>query len=206
MAPVKPDPKKIRAFRTPDAFEKWLSENHDRESEIWIRIYKKDSGLPTVTHALALEIALCWGWIDAIRKPLDDQSFLQRFTPRRPKSIWSQVNRDHVARLTADGRMTPHGQKHVDAAKADGRWAAAYAPMRSASLDTLPADLLAAIEANARALKTLQRLGRQNLLALAFRTNNMKTPAGRAKKIAQLVAMLARGESIVPETRRSRRP
>jgi uncharacterized protein YdeI (YjbR/CyaY-like superfamily) len=102
--------------------------------------------------------------------------------------------------------MTPHGQKHVDAAKADGRWAAAYAPMRSASLDTLPADLLAAIEANARALKTLQRLGRQNLLALAFRTNNMKTPAGRAKKIAQLVAMLARGESIVPETRRSRRP
>jgi len=206
MAPVKPDPKNIKAFRTAEAFEKWLSKNHDRASEIWIRIYRKDSGLPTVTHAQALEIALCWGWIDAIRKPLDELSFLQRFTPRRPKSIWSQVNRDHVARLTADGRMTPHGQKHVDAAKADGRWAAAYAPMRTATIETLPADLRAAIEANARARKTLQTLGRQNLFALAFRTNNMKTPAGRAKKIADLVAMLARGETIVPEPRRSQRP
>jgi uncharacterized protein YdeI (YjbR/CyaY-like superfamily) len=206
MAPVKPDPKNIKAFRTADAFEKWLSKNHDRASEIWIRIHRKDSGLPTVTHAQALEIALCWGWIDAIRKPFDELSFLQRFTPRRPKSIWSQVNRDHIARLTADGRMTPHGQKHVDAAKADGRWAAAYAPMRTATIETLPADLRAAIEANARARKTLQGLGRMNLFALAFRTSNMKTPAGRAKKIADLVAMLARGKTIVPEPRRSQRP
>jgi uncharacterized protein YdeI (YjbR/CyaY-like superfamily) len=206
MAPVKPDPKKIRAFRSAAAFEKWLSANHDRESEIWIKIHKKSSGLATVTHPEALEIALCWGWIDAIRKPFDEQSFLQRFTPRRPKSIWSQVNRDHVTRLTAAGRMTPHGQKHVDAAKADGRWDAAYAPMRSASIDSVPADLRAAIEANARARKTFHALGKMNLFALAFRTNNMKTPAGRAKKIAQLVAMLARGETIVPEPRRSSRP
>ena len=202
MPPVKPAPKKIRAFRNADAFEKWLRANHDRESEIWIKIHKKDSGLPTVTHADALEVALCWGWIDAIRKPFDDRSFLQRFTPRRPKSIWSQVNRDHVARLTAAGRMTPHGQKHIDAAKADGRWDAAYAPMRNASVESLPADLRAAIEANPRARKMLATLGRQNLFALAFRTNNMKTPAGRAKKIAQLVAMLARGETIIPTTRR----
>jgi len=202
MPPVKPAPKKIRAFRNADAFEKWLRANHDRESEIWIKIHKKDSGLPTVTHADALEVALCWGWIDAIRKPFDDRSFLQRFTPRRPKSIWSQVNRDHVARLTAAGRMTPHGQKHIDAAKADGRWDAAYAPMRNASVESLPADLRAAIEANPRARKMLATLGRQNLFALAFRTNNMKTPAGRAKKIAQLVAMLARRETIIPTTRR----
>jgi len=202
MPPVKPAPKKIRAFRNADAFEKWLRANHDRESEIWIKIHKKDSGLPTVTHADALEVALCWGWIDAIRKPFDDRSFLQRFTPRRPKSIWSQVNRDHVARLTAAGRMTPHGQKQIDAAKADGRWDAAYAPMRNASVESLPADLRAAIEANPRARKMLATLGRQNLFALAFRTNNMKTPAGRAKKIAQLVAMLARGETIIPTTRR----
>ena len=206
MAPVKPDPKKIRPFRTAAAFEKWLSANHDRELEIWIRIFKKDSGRPTVTHAEALEIALCWGWIDAIRKSFDDESFLQRFTPRRPKSIWSQVNREHIARLTADGRMTPHGQKHVDAAKADGRWDAAYAPIRSITVDTMPADLRAAIEANARARKTFETLSRQNLFALVFRTNNMKTPAGRAKKIAELVAMLARGETIIPETRRPRRP
>lgn len=102
--------------------------------------------------------------------------------------------------------MTPHGQKHVDAAKADGRWDAAYAPMRHATVDTLPDDLRAAIEANARARKTLKTLGKTNLFALAFRTNNMKTPAGRAKKIAELVAMLARGETIVPETRRPSSP
>ena len=206
MASVKPDPQKIKPFRTAAAFEKWLSANHDRQTEIWIRIFKKDSGLPTVTHAQALEIALCWGWIDAIRKPFDDESFLQRFTPRRPKSMWSQVNRDHVARLTAEGRMTPHGQKQVDAAKADGRWDAAYAPIRAVTVETMPADLRAAIEANSRARKTFQTLGKQNLFALVFRTNNMKTPAGRAKKIAELVAMLARGETIVPEPRRARRP
>jgi len=201
MAPVKPNAKKIKAFRDAEAFETWLRANHDRETEIWIKIHKKDSGLPTVTHAQALDVALCWGWIDAIRKPLNEKSFLQRFTPRRPKSIWSQVNRDHIARLTAAGRMTPHGQKQVDAAKADGRWDAAYAPMRSANADNLPADLRAAIDANPRALKTLKTLGRMNLFALAFRTNNMKTPAGRAKKIADLVSMLARGETIVPERR-----
>src|SRR5689334_16335790 len=198
MAPVKPAPNTIRAFRDAAAFETWLRAHHDSKSEIWIKIHKKASGLPTVTHAEALEIALCWGWIDAIRKPFDDRSFLQRFTPRRPKSIWSQVNRDHIARLTAAGRMTPHGQKHGDAAKADGRWDAAYAPIRSVSPESLPEGLRAAIDANPRARKTFATLNRQNLFALAFRTNNMKTPAGRAKKIAELVAMLARGETIAP--------
>ena len=104
--------------------------NHDRESEIWVKIHKKSPVLPTVTHAEALDMALCWGWIDGIRKGLDEQSFLQRFTPRRAKSIWSQVNQRHIARLTTAGRMTEHGQRHVDAAKADGRWDAAYAPIR----------------------------------------------------------------------------
>jgi uncharacterized protein YdeI (YjbR/CyaY-like superfamily) len=199
VAPVVPNPKKIRAFPSEAAFETWLRANHDRELEIWVKIHKKETGLRTVTHAQALDVALCWGWIDGIRKSFDERSFLQRFTPRRAKSIWSQVNRDHIARLTAAGRMTPHGQRHVDAAKADGRWDAAYAPMRSASEATLPDDLRAAIQANARARKTFKTLGRFNLFALAFRTNNMKTPAGRAKKIAELVAMLARGETIVPE-------
>ncbi len=196
MAPVIPNPTKIKAFRTPAAFEAWLRSKHDRETEIWVQIHRKNSGLPTVTHAQALDVALCWGWIDGIRKSLDERSFLQRFSPRTPKSIWSQVNRDHVARLIAAGRMTSHGQRQVDAAKADGRWDAAYAPMRSV---TVPDDLRAAIDANPRARKTFATLGRQNLFSLAFRTNNMKTPAGRAKKIADLVAMLARGETIVPE-------
>jgi uncharacterized protein YdeI (YjbR/CyaY-like superfamily) len=157
-----------------------------------------------VRTAQALDVALCWGWIDGIRKALDERSFLQRYTPRRPKSLWSQINRDHVARLTAAGRMTPHGQRQVDAAKADGHWDAAYAPIRSASEATIPADLRAAVEASPRARKTFKTLGRLNLFALAFRTNNMKTAAGRARKIAALVAMLERGETIVPERERSR--
>jgi uncharacterized protein YdeI (YjbR/CyaY-like superfamily) len=202
MAPVVPNPRTIKSFRTAGAFEAWLAKNHARQSELWLKIHKKDSGLPSVTAAQALEVALCWGWIDGLRKSFDEHSFLQRFTPRRPKSIWSQVNREHVARLIKAGRMTPHGQRQIDAAKADGRWAAAYAPMRSASEASIPEDLRTAIEANPRALKKFKTLKRINLFALAFRTNNMKTAAGRARKIAQLVEMLARDETIVPEPER----
>ena len=198
MAPVVPDPRRIKVFRDQAAFEAWLAKHHDREPELWIKIHKKASGLASVTPAEALEVVLCWGWIDGIRKGLDERSFLQRYTPRGRNSRWSQINRDHVARLVAAGRMTPHGQRQVDAAKADGRWAAAYAPMKDASPSTVPADLRAAIEANPRAAKTFRALDKQNLFALTFRTTVMKTPAGRAKKIAALVAMLARGETIVP--------
>ena len=192
MAPVVPNPERIRSFRTEAAFAAWMKANHARETEIWLRVYKKGSGLKTVTTAQALDIALCWGWIDGIRKSFDDESFLQRYTPRRSKSIWSQINREHVARLTAARRMTPHGQRQVDAAKADGRWDAAYAPIRRASEATMPDDLRAAIEANPRAFASLQTLKRVELFALIFRTNNMKTAAGRARKIANLVAWLAR--------------
>lgn len=202
MAPIVPDPTKIRSFRTEAEFAAWLRANHARETELWLKVHKKDSGLATVTCAQALDVALCWGWIDGIRKAFDERSFLQRYTPRRPKSIWSQINRDNVARLTAAGRMTPHGQRQVDAAKADGRWDAAYAPIRSATGATIPDDLRSAIDANPRARKMFRTLGRMNLFALAFRTNSMKTAAGRAKKIAALVAMLERGETIVPERRR----
>ena len=192
MAPVVPNPERIRSFRTEAAFAAWMKANHARETEIWLRVYKKGSGLKTVTTAQALDIALCWGWIDGIRKSFDEESFLQRYTPRRSKSIWSQINREHVARLTAARRMTPHGQRQVDAAKADGRWDAAYAPIRRASEATMPDDLRASIEANPRAFASLQTLKRVELFALIFRTNNMKTAAGRARKIADLVAWLAR--------------
>lgn len=205
MAPILPDPAKIRTFRTEAAFERWLSRNHDRESEVWLRIFKKNSGVATVTPAQALDEALCWGWIDGVRKSYDEVSFLQRYTPRRPRSAWSQVNRDNVARLMAAGRMTPHGMRQVDAAKADGRWAAAYAPIRSASRESIPTDLRRAIEKSPRARQTFDSLGRMNLFALAYRTNAMRTAAGRARKIAELVAMLERGETIVPESRARRR-
>jgi uncharacterized protein YdeI (YjbR/CyaY-like superfamily) len=202
MAPITPDPKKIKSFRTEAAFEAWLAANHARETEVWLKIYKKGSGVPTVNPAQALDVALCWGWIDGLRKAFDERSFLQRFSPRRARSLWSQINRNHVARLTSAGRMTPHGQRQVDAAKADGRWDSAYVPMSSATEATVPDDLRAAIEANPRARKTFKTLGHRNLFLLSFSTNSMRTPAGRAKKIAALVAMLARGETIAPERRR----
>jgi uncharacterized protein YdeI (YjbR/CyaY-like superfamily) len=188
-----------KSFATIKSLETWMRGNHAKAPELWIKIHKKDSGLKSVTALEALDVMLCWGWIDGLRRGFDDLSFLQRYTPRRAKSIWSQVNRDNVARLIAAGRMTEHGHKQVELAKADGRWAAAYAPIRATSADTMPPDLVQAIEANARAFKTFKGLSRQNLFALRFRTNNMKTPAGRAKKIATLVAMLACGETIVPQ-------
>jgi len=194
-----PNRARVRTFATEDEFERWLRANHDREPEIWVKVYKKGSGVATVTPAQALDVALCWGWIDGLRKSLDAEAFLQRYSPRRSKSVWSQINRDHVARLTKAGRMTEHGQRQVDLAVADGRWQRAYAPMRTASVSSVPADLKRAIARNPRALKTFKSLGRMNLFALAFRTNNMKTPEGRAKKIAALVDMLGRGQTIVPE-------
>ena len=199
MPAIIPDKKRIKSFATEKALDTWMRAHHDKAPELWIKIHKKDSGLRSITAPAALDVMLCYGWIDGVRKGFDEESFLQRYTPRRAKSIWSQINREHVARLIAAGRMTPHGQAQIDAAKQDGRWDAAYAPIRKASADNLPADLLRAIRANARAHKTFRGLNRANLFALAFRTNNMKTPQGRAKKIATLVAMLARGETIVPQ-------
>jgi len=198
MVPVVPDPRRIKTFADAAAFETWLAAHHDTEPEVWIKVHKKSSGLASVTPAEALDVALCWGWIDAIRKGLDERSFLQRYTPRGRRSRWSQVNRENVERLVAAGRMTPHGQREVDAAKADGRWDAAYAPIRATTAATIPDDLRAAIEANPPARKTFATLNKVNLFALAFRTSAMKTPAGRARKIETLVAMLARGETIVP--------
>jgi len=199
VAPIIPDPRTIKSFRTAAEFERWLRTNHSRESEIWLRIYKKGSGIPSITNTDALDVVLCWGWIDGTRKSFDDTSYLQRYSPRRERSIWSQINRDNVARLIKAGRMKPQGQREIDAARTDGRWDAAYAPMRSASTSTIPADLRAAIDASPKARKMFGTLSRANLFALAFRTNNMKTPAGRARKIATLVAMLERGETIVPQ-------
>ncbi|HEX5070555.1 MAG TPA: YdeI/OmpD-associated family protein [Vicinamibacterales bacterium] len=197
MPPVIPDPRRIRSFSGEAAFAAWLKVHHNREPELWLRIFKKDSGVSTVTHPQALDVALCWGWIDGLRKSHDDRSFLQRFTPRRPKSLWSQVNKKHVARLIKAGRMTPHGQRQIDLARKDGRWAAAYAPIRATTEATVPADLRAAIDANPKARAAYARLRKIELFALAFRTNNMKTPVGRANKIKELVAMLARRGRII---------
>lgn len=204
VPPIVPRPDRIHSFATEAAFERWLRANHAREDELWLRVFKKASGRATVTTVQALDVALCWGWIDGIRKSLDAESFLQRYTPRRPRSLWSQVNRDHIARLMEAGRMQPSGIAQVDKAKADGRWAAAYAPIRSLSVKDVPADLMAAINATPRAKATFDTLDRTNIFALIFRTNAMKTPEGRSRKIVALVEVLARDERIVPGTSQAR--
>ena len=195
MASVFVDPAKTRAFATADAFYAWLAEHHDKETELWIKIHKKASGLPSITWLEAVDVCLCFGWIDGIRKSFDEQSFVQRYTPRGKKSIWSQINVDNVARLIAAGRMTPHGLAQVEAAKADGRWARAYAPIRDKKL---PDDLQRAIDASPKARAMLDRLDGTHRFALGFRVGNMKTEAGRRAKIEAFVAMLAKGESLFP--------
>jgi len=195
MAPVVVDPKRVHAFADADGFHQWLGRHHDREPEVWIRIYKVKSGTPTISPAQAIEAALCWGWIDGIRKGLDDVSFLQRYSPRTKTGVWSQINVDTVARLIADGRMTPAGLTQVEAAKADGRWDKAYRSKGS----TVPADLQAAIDAVPEARAMFATLSAQNRFALIFRTEAMKTKAGREKKIAGFVGMLRRGETIHPQ-------
>lgn len=196
MAPVKVDPARVHEFADAEAFYRWLGEHHDSEDEIWIKIHKVNSGLKSITPVQAIDVVLCWGWIDAIRKGHDDRSFLQRYTPRTRKSIWSQINVDNVARLIEEGGMTEHGLLHVDAAKADGRWDRAYASGKDMKI---PDDLQAAIDAEPEAKAMLTRLNAQNRFALAFRTHNMKTETGRKKKIAAFVDMLKRGETIYPQ-------
>lgn len=196
MAPVKVDPAKVREFASADAFYTWLGEHHDHADEIWIRIFKVASGVPSITPKQAIDVCLCWGWIDAIKKSLDEKSFLQRYTPRGRKSVWSRINVDNVARLVEEGRMTEHGLRHVEAAKADGRWDRAYGGSKDM---TIPPDLQAAIDAEPNARAMLPRLSAQNRFALAFRLHNLKTEAARQRRIAAFVEMLKRGETIYPQ-------
>ena len=194
MAPVYVDPAKVHEFADKDAFYDWLAENHDKEDEVWIRIFKKGSGIASIDAVQAIDVVLCWGWIDAIRKGWDDVSFVQRYTHRGKKSAWSDINKANVARLVEEGKMTEHGLRHVDLAKADGRWEASYGTTMDA-----PDDLLAAIEASPKANEFYRTLTAQNRFALIFRTIGLKTPAARARKIAGFVEMLEKGETIYPQ-------
>jgi uncharacterized protein YdeI (YjbR/CyaY-like superfamily) len=196
MAPFVVDPDHVREFADADAFYAWLGQHHEREPEVWIKIHKLSSGLASITPKEAIDVVLCWGWIDGLKKSFDDKSYLQRYTPRGPKSVWSRINVDNVARLIAEGRMTKFGLTHVEAAKADGRWDRAYGSGKDFKI---PGDLQAAIDASPKAKAMLGRLTEQNRFALAFRTHNMKTAAGREKKIETFVAMLERGETIHPQ-------
>jgi uncharacterized protein YdeI (YjbR/CyaY-like superfamily) len=199
MAPVKVDPAKVREFKDAASFYTWLDKNHDKADEVWIKIHKVNSGLKSITQKEAIDVVLCWGWIDGIVKGFDEKSYLQRYSPRGKKSVWSKINVGNVARLVQEGRMTGHGLKHVEAAKADGRWDRAY---KGGKEMKIPADLQAAIDAEPKAKAMLGKLTEQNRFALAFRTHNMKTQAGRKKKIETFVAMLKRGEMIHPQRKK----
>jgi uncharacterized protein YdeI (YjbR/CyaY-like superfamily) len=180
-------------FENAKAFESWLKRNHAKSDGLWLRIAKRGADEPSVTYPEAVEIALCWGWIDGQKKGLDDQHFLQRFTPRRARSIWSRINVDKVARLIEAGRMQAPGHAQVEAAKADGRWAQAYDGARTS---TVPDDLVAALAANPPAQAFFATINASNRYAVLWRIQTAVKPETRAKRIAQLVDMLARGETV----------
>jgi len=192
MPAAKPAPSPT-LFKNAKAFEAWLRKNHATSDGLWLQIAKKGAGQPSVTYAEAVEIALCWGWIDGQKKGLDDQHFLQRFTPRRARSIWSKVNVDKVAALIEAGRMQPAGQAQIDAAKADGRWDKAYDGARTA---TVPDDLQAALDADPKAKAFFATINASNRYAVTWRVQTALKPETRARRIAQLVEMLARGEVV----------
>ncbi|MGX5649825.1 YdeI/OmpD-associated family protein [Hydrogenophaga borbori] len=180
-------------FKNAKAFEAWLKKHHATSDGLWLKIAKRGATGPSVTYPEAVEIALCWGWIDGQKKGLDDRHFLQRFTPRRARSLWSKTNVDKVARLIEAGRLQPPGLAQVEAARADGRWAQAYDGARTS---TAPEDLVAALDANPPAKAFFATLNASNRYAVLWRIQTAVRPATRAKRIAQLVNMLARGETV----------
>jgi uncharacterized protein YdeI (YjbR/CyaY-like superfamily) len=181
------------AFSSAADFERWLKKHYTDENGIWLRFAKKGSGVKSVTYPEAVEISLCYGWIDAQLKSLDERFYLQRFVSRRPKSVWSKRNIEKVEQLIASGRMQPPGLAQVEAAKADGRWKRAY---DSPSTSQMPEDFSAAIQANRKAKAFFATLKRGNVYAMLYRLQMTKRPETRAKKIKEFVAMLARGEAI----------
>lgn len=185
----------VKSFASQETWERWLDRNHGNEEGVWLKVAKKSSGKRTVSVPEALEIALCYGWIDGQRKALDGDYFLQRFTPRRRRSRWSKINRDSATALIERGRMRPPGLAEVERAKADGRWAAAY---DSPSKIQPTPELLAALEASPKAKALFEELDSQNRYAILYRVHDAKRPETRTRRIEKFVEMLSRGETPYP--------
>jgi uncharacterized protein YdeI (YjbR/CyaY-like superfamily) len=179
------------AFQNAKELSEWLMSHHQRSSEVWVQIFKKGSGKQSVTWTDCVIEAIRFGWIDAQKLALDEASFLQRLTPRKQKSNWSAKNREHATRLIAEGRMTPAGLAHVEAAKADGRWDSAY---EGSATMTTPQDFLDTLEAMPAAKAFFQTLDRKNLYTIYYRLHTAKRPETRAKRLSQILAQLDRGE------------
>ena len=183
----------IMLFADPEAWTSWLETNHAAERGVWLQLAKKASGIASVTYHEALDVALCYGWIDGQKKPYDEKTWLQKFTPRGAKSVWSQINREKVQRLIEHGAMRPAGQATVDLAKQDGRWEAAYASQRTM---TVPPDFQAALDGNLAARDFFDTLNRANRYAFLFRIETAKKAETRARRIQEFIAMLERHEQL----------
>lgn len=183
----------VLRFASAADFEAWMEDEHTRSDGIWIEFAKKGSGIPTVVYAEALDIALCFGWIDGQARPVDERWYRQRFTPRRAASKWSQRNVDKTAALIAAGRMRPAGLAEIERAKADGRWAAAYP---SPSKIQVPPDLQAELDADPAAAASFATLSSQNRYAILYRLHDAKRPETRARRLAQFVQMLREGKTL----------
>jgi uncharacterized protein YdeI (YjbR/CyaY-like superfamily) len=183
------------AFSSPEAWERWLDENHGSSDGVWIKIAKKQAGVQSVRYPEVLECALCFGWIDGRREALDERHFLQRFTPRRPRSRWSRINRDTAERLITEGRMRPAGIAEVQRARADGRWEAAYEGQRRIAV---PEDLQRELDARPSARAFFAELSSQNRYAILYRLQDARRPQTRARRLKQFVAMLEAGETLHP--------
>jgi uncharacterized protein YdeI (YjbR/CyaY-like superfamily) len=186
-----PDQEKMMVFATPKALGRWLAANHARESELWVKIFKKGSGVPSVTWEQLVIETLCWGWIDGVKKSLDEHAYVQRITPRKARSNWSKKNTEHVERLTAEGRMQEPGLVHVRAAKADGRWEAAYSP---ASEMKVPADFLAAVRSKPKLKAFFETLNKSSQYVIAYGLSTAKKPETRERRFEKFIGMLARKE------------
>ncbi len=185
----------VLPFASAEAWEAWLAAEGESADGVWIKMAKKATGIPTVTHVEAIDVALCYGWIDGQRRSLDAEWFLQRFTPRGPRSVWSQINREKVAALTQQGRMQPGGLAAVEQARRNGQWERAYAGQRTA---TVPDDLRAALDAVPAAAAAFERLNSAGRYTVLYRVQDAKRPETRARRIETFVAMLARGEAPYP--------
>ena len=183
----------VLPFATPAAWDAWLRAHHADADGVWLKLAKAASGVPSVTYPEAVDVALCHGWIDGHKVSYDETYWLQRFTRRGPRSKWSKINRDNADALIAAGRMAPAGPREIDAAKRDGRWDAAY---DSARTITVPDDLQAALDAEPRARDFFATIDRPNRYAILYRVQTAVRPETRARRIAQLVAMLAEGRRI----------
>ena len=188
----------VLRFRAADDWHGWLEEHHAESPGLWVKIAKKGSGIKSVHYPQVLESALCFGWIDGQRRPLDEQHFLQRFTPRRSRSRWSQINRDTAEQLIAEDRMAPAGLAEVQRARDDGRWDAAYAGQKSMEV---PEDLQRELDARPQAAAFFAGLTSQNRYAILYRLHDAKKPETRARRLATFVAMLDAGETIHADTR-----